>query len=89
MISYSLFVQWDARVPLAALDDCTLCESETSALFIRGTKVTGNMKEQLQKQVHDLTLITLLIEKKIWTGQQFDGIDWRSYGTAFKGMGKS
>jgi hypothetical protein len=62
-------IRMEARGPLAARYNCTLRESETSALFIRGTNVTGKMKEKLQKQVHDSTLIKFLIEKKIWTGQ--------------------
>jgi hypothetical protein len=82
-------IRMESRGPMAARGNCALWESETSALFIRGTKVTGEMKEQLQKQVHDSTLRKFLIEKETLTGQHFDGIHWRSHATAIKRMVKS
>jgi hypothetical protein len=30
-----------------------------------------------------------LIQQEIWTDRQFEGIDWTSYGIAFKRMGRS
>jgi hypothetical protein len=82
-------IRTEAMCSMTARGNCALWESEASALFIRGMKVTGKMKEQLQKQVHDSTLRKFLIEKEIWTGQQLDGLDWKTYDAAFKRMGKS
>jgi hypothetical protein len=43
----------EATGPLAAQGNCALGESEVCPLFITGSKITSNMKGQLQRQVHD------------------------------------
>jgi hypothetical protein len=40
-------------------------------------------------QLHDKNMRKYLIEREIWTENQFDEIDWKSYETAFKRMGRS
>jgi hypothetical protein len=47
------------------------------------------MKGKLQSQVHEKSMSKYLIQCEIWTDRQFEGIDWTSYGTAFKRMGRS
>jgi hypothetical protein len=58
-------------------------------LFIMGTKITGKIKGQLQSQVHDKCMRKYLTQREIWTDRQFEGIDWTSYGIAFRRMGRS
>jgi hypothetical protein len=79
----------EAMGPIAAQGNCTLKESEVCALFIMGIKVTSKLKGQLQSQVQDKPMRKYLIQRKIWTDRQFEGIDWTRYGTAFKRMGRS
>jgi hypothetical protein len=45
------------------------------------------MKTQMAGQLHDKDMRKYLIEREIWTENQFDEIDWTSYKTAFKRMG--
>jgi hypothetical protein len=47
------------------------------------------MKTQMAGQLHDKDMRKYLIEQEIWTENQFDEIDWTSYKTAFKRMGRS
>jgi hypothetical protein len=61
-----------------------LWESETCALFIRGSKITSRMKERLTQQLLDADLRAYLEKKELWSGQQFESIDWTHYSSAFK-----
>jgi hypothetical protein len=79
----------EAMGPLTAQGNCALRESEVCALFIMGSKLTSKMKGKLQSQVHDKSMRKYLIQLEIWTDQQFEGIDWTSYGTVFRRMGRS
>jgi hypothetical protein len=58
-------------------------------LFIKREKVTSKMKTQMAGQLHDKDMQKYLIERELWTENQFDEIDWTSYETAFKQMGRS
>jgi hypothetical protein len=57
-------------------------------LLIMGSKIRSKMKGQLQSQVHDKSMRKYLIQGEIWTDRQFEGIDWTSYGTAFRRTGR-
>jgi hypothetical protein len=43
----------------------------------------------MEGQLHDKDMRKYLIEREVWTDNQFDEIDWTSYEAAFKRMGKS
>jgi hypothetical protein len=75
--------------PLVARCNCALRESEVCTFFIMGTTITSKMKGQLQIQVHDKSMRKYLTQREIWTDRQFKGIDWTSYGIAFRHMGRS
>jgi hypothetical protein len=47
------------------------------------------MKTQIAGQLHDKDIRKYLIEREVWTENQFDEIDWTIYETAFKRMGRS
>jgi hypothetical protein len=51
---------------------------ESASLFIRGSKVTSNMKNQLTSQMHDGNLCSFLMQKESWSPQTFDTIDWNA-----------
>jgi hypothetical protein len=42
------------------------------------------MKTQMEIQLDDREMWKYLIEREVWTENQFDEIDWTSYETAFK-----
>jgi hypothetical protein len=44
-------------------------------LFIKGDKVTSKMKTQMAGQLHDKDMRKYLIEREVWTDNQFDEID--------------
>jgi hypothetical protein len=68
---------------------CGMWRSETCALFIRGVKITGHMKECLTQQLLDGDMQECLMTKDNSTRQVFDSIQWRSYGAAFKRLPRS
>jgi hypothetical protein len=63
--------------------------SETCALFIRGVKITSHMKERLTRRLLDGDMEIYLMDKENWSRQNFDSINWRGYGTAFKRLTRS
>jgi hypothetical protein len=65
-----------------------LWDSETCALFIRGSKITSRMKERLTQQLLDADLRAYLEKKELWSAQQFESIDWTNYRSAFKRLSK-
>jgi hypothetical protein len=79
----------EATGPLSSRGNCKLRESEVCALFTMGSKITSKIKGQLQSQVYEKSKSEYLIQREIWTDRQFEGIDWTSYGTAFRRMGRS
>jgi hypothetical protein len=81
-------IQNEGTGPLVARGNCALRESEVCAFFIMGTKITSKMKWQPQIQVHDKSMRKYLIQREIWTDRKFEEIDWTSYGTAFRRMGR-
>jgi hypothetical protein len=65
-----------------------LWDSETCALFIRGSKITSRMKERLTQQLLDGDLHSYFMEKEHWNAHHFDSIDWTNDSTAFKRFSK-
>jgi hypothetical protein len=58
-------------------------------LLIKGDNVTSKMKTHMENQLHKKDMRKYLIEREVWTENQFDEIDWTIYETAFKRMGRS
>jgi hypothetical protein len=82
-------IRKEARGPRGARPSCPHWDLEVWSLFIKGDKVTSKMKTQMAGQLHDKDLRKYVIEREIWTENQFDEIDWMSYETAFKRVGQS
>jgi hypothetical protein len=55
----------------SARSSAGLWDSETCALFIRGSKITIRMKEPLTQQLLDAYLRAYLKNKELWSAQQF------------------
>jgi hypothetical protein len=68
---------------------CPHWDLEVCFFFMKGNKVTSKMKTQMESQLHDKDMRKYLTECELWTENQFDEIDWMSYKTAFKRMGRS
>jgi hypothetical protein len=82
-------IREEARGPRKARPSCPHWDLEVCSLFIKSDKVTSKMKPQMAGQLHAKNMHTYLIEQEVWTENQFDEIDWMSYETAFKRMGRS
>jgi hypothetical protein len=72
-----------------ARGSCGMWSSETCALFIRGVRIASHMKERLTRQLLDGDMEIYLMDKDNWSRQDFDSINWRGYGTAFKRLPRS
>jgi hypothetical protein len=73
-----------ASGPRSARSSAGIWDSETCAMFIRGSKITSRMKERLTQKILDIDLRAYLEKKELWSAQQFDSIDWTNYRSAFK-----
>jgi hypothetical protein len=82
-------IREEARGPRGARPSCPQWGLEEFSLFIKGDKITNKMKTQMAGQLHDKDMRKYLIEREVWTENQFDEIDWTSHETAFKRMGRS
>jgi hypothetical protein len=82
-------IREEARGPKGARHLCPHWDLEVCWLFIKGDKVTSKMKTQTAGQLHDKDMRKYLIECEIWTESQFEEINWTSYKTALKRMGRS
>jgi ribonuclease HI len=69
---------------MGARGSCAMWLSETCTLFTRCVKITSHMKERLTRQLLDGDMQTYLMDKESWSRQDFDSVNWRGYGTAFK-----
>jgi hypothetical protein len=76
-------VRQQASGPRSARSSAGLWDSETCALFIRGSKITSRMKERLTQQLLDIDLRDYLEKKELWSAQHFESIDWTNYSSAF------
>jgi hypothetical protein len=81
-------IRKQASGPRSARSSAGLWDSETCALFIRGSKITSHMKERLTQQLLDAELRAYLEKKELWSAQQFESIDWTNYRSAFKRLSK-
>jgi hypothetical protein len=68
-------VRQHASRPRIAISSAGLWDSETCALFIRGSNITSRTKEQLTQQLLDAYLRAYLKKKELWSAQQFESID--------------
>jgi hypothetical protein len=74
---------------IAARPNCPHWDIEAASLFIQGSKVTSNMKNQLTSQMHDDILRSFLIQKESWSTQIFDSINWNSSERALGRLSKN
>jgi hypothetical protein len=73
---------------IAARPNCPHWDIEEASLFIRGSKVTSDMKNQLTSQMHDGNLRFFLMQKESWS-PQFDAIDWNASERALGRLSKN
>jgi hypothetical protein len=71
-------VSQQASVPRSARSYAGLWDSETCALFIRGSKITSRMKERLTQHLLDGDLRASLENKEHWSAQHFESIEWKN-----------
>jgi hypothetical protein len=64
-------VRQQASGPWSARSSAGICDSETCALLIQGSKITSRMKERLTQQLLDVCLCAYLEKKELWSTQQF------------------
>jgi hypothetical protein len=78
-----------ARGMIVARPNCPHWDIEAASLFIQGSKVTSNMKNQLTSQMHDDNLRSFLMQKESCSTQIFDAIDWNSSERALRRLSKN
>jgi hypothetical protein len=79
-------VVWQqASGPRSARSSSGIWDSETCALFIRGSNITSRMKERLTQQ---LLVLDLRASQELWSAHQFESIDWTNYSSEFKRLPK-
>jgi hypothetical protein len=83
------FIRAQARGPIAARPNCPHWDIEAASLFIQGSKVTSDMKNQLISQMHDNNMRSFLMQKESWSSQTFDAIDWHSSERALRRLSKN
>jgi hypothetical protein len=81
-------VRQQARGPRSAGSSTGLCDRETCALFIQGSKIMSRMKERLTQQLLNGYLRSYLEKKEHWSAQNFESIDWTPYSSAFNRLSK-
>jgi hypothetical protein len=69
-------IRFESSGPLVAKGNCPMWDIEVCVFYVQATKVTSNMKVQLQWQIHDKDLRKYLIEREVWTESQY-AWDWR------------
>jgi hypothetical protein len=79
----------NARGPYGAIPNCPHWPVEKATLFIKGTKITSVMKQQLASQLSDGKLHDYIIDKEKWSQYTFDSVAWSGYETAFKRLSKN
>jgi hypothetical protein len=81
-------VRQQAASPRIARSSIGLWDSDTCALFIRGSNITIRMKERLTQELLDGELRSYLMEKEHWNAQHFESIHCTNYSYAFKRLSK-
>jgi hypothetical protein len=74
---------------IVAHPNCPHWDIEEASLFIRGSKVTRDMNNQLTSQMHDNNLRYFLMQKESWSTQIFDAIDWNAIKRALRRLSKN
>jgi hypothetical protein len=74
--------------PRSARFSTGLWDSETCAVFVRGSNITSRMKERLVQQLLHGDMRSYLMEKEHWNAQHFDSIFWTHYSSSFKRFSK-
>jgi hypothetical protein len=82
-------IQAQARGTIAARPNFPHWDIEAALLFIQGSKVTSDMKNQLTSQIHDDNMRSFLMQKKSCSSQIFDAIDWNSSERALRRLSKN
>jgi hypothetical protein len=77
------------RGTIAARPNCPHWDIEAASLFIQGSKVTSDMKNQLTSQMHDDNMRSFLMQKESWSSQIFDAINWNSSERALRRLSKN
>jgi hypothetical protein len=60
-------IQAQARGTIVARPNCPHWDIEAASLFIQGSKVTSDIKNQLTSQMHDDNLRSFLMKKESWS----------------------
>jgi hypothetical protein len=71
-------IRAQARGTIVTRPNCPHWDIEEASLFIRGSKVTSDMRNQLTSQMHDGNLRSFLMQKESWSPKTFDAIDWNA-----------
>jgi hypothetical protein len=82
-------IRAQARGTIVARPNCPHWDIEAASLFIQGSKVTSDMKNQLTSQMHDNNMRSFLMQKDSWSSQIFDAIDWNSSERALRRLSKN
>jgi hypothetical protein len=77
-----------ASGPRRAKSSAGLWDSETCALFIRGSKITRRMKKRRTQQLLDGDLQAYLEKNEHWSAHNFESIYWTNYSSAFNRLSK-
>jgi hypothetical protein len=82
-------IRSQARGTIVARPNCPHWDIKEASLFIRGSKVTSDMKNQLTSQMHDDNLRSFLMQKESWSTQIFDAIDWNASERSLRRLSKN
>jgi hypothetical protein len=82
-------IRAQARGPIAARPNCPHWDIEAASLFIKGSKVNSDIKNQLTSQIHDDNMRSFLMQKESWSSQIFNAIDWHSSERALRRLSKN
>jgi hypothetical protein len=82
-------IRAQARGTIVARPNCPHWDIEAASLFIQGSKVTSDMKNQRTSQMHDDNMRSFLMQKESWSIQTFDAIDWNSSERALRQLSKN
>jgi hypothetical protein len=65
-------IRQEARGPRGARPICSHWDLVVRSLYIKGNKVTSNMKTQMESQLHDKHMRKYLTKREVWTETQFE-----------------
>jgi hypothetical protein len=82
-------IRAQAREAIVARPNFPQWDIEAASLFIQGSKVTSDMKNQLTSQMYDDNMRSFLMQKESWSSQIFNAIDWKSSERALRRLSKN